>query len=801
MAKEHSAFWNSGTGIGNEAAGGGRLYKVALSVLVIAAASAAVLAAPLASVTNLSNRSQQTMGMSGDLEAEKGPVLVSVTAENGTVGQYEKFELQLELEADYDNPYDPDEIDVRTLFRAPSGKEWTINGFFDGRHWKVRFAADEIGEWSYVVSVTDRNGTTRGDGATFTAVASELKGWVTVSQHNPRFLAHRDGTPFYGVGVAYPWNITEHGLDRIVESGGNLVTYWNGNYDSAGMGGGRHQLESVRSEIGQFDVLKGYRIDELVEWFEERELLMNFVIWPHDSLADKIDWPSAWEHNAYSLLGEAVDFFASEQMWAHQVKLYRYIIARWGYSRSIAIWDLICEINGTDGWVLGDRDAADAWAERIHRYYKEYDPFGRPTKGSMAGAYDNYWDHGYRTFDIADRENYYDLHYRAYAEDIGERWQRYEKPLFIGETGNVTDVITYHNALWVTLANGLASTPVWWEISTLNEEMWQHMASFARFVAEIDFGERRQPLTMSSAPLQLQLAAEVSLMATETDMPGAVDPSIWALPEWANANKDENGHLFSLTRDEGRTVSTRMRFADGGYAQGVVEREADVQDWSVYEQFKVDLYVEHDGSTSLKARPVLFPGGRWMEGGEASDMTLPASEWVTLVVPLREIGNDAWLDGILDERQLARISRWGVKLYAAETKEEAESVTVRIRNPRLTTEAPPVVTVPEASGWLMRGDKTSYGWIVTEHGDVRGKKLTIDRMPPGRFTVRWYDPWAGEFIDTTDLTVEDGLLQLTVPESNMPPDAEQTDRPDVHRPDTPAILTDIALLIEYHGQD
>ena len=36
--------------------------------------------------------------------------------------------------------------------------------------------------------------------------------------------------------------------------------------------------------------------------------------------------------------------------WKYQEKLYRYFIARWGYSRALAIWFIIDEVNGTDGW-------------------------------------------------------------------------------------------------------------------------------------------------------------------------------------------------------------------------------------------------------------------------------------------------------------------------------------------------------------------------------------------------------------------------------------------------------------------
>ncbi|MGO4376623.1 hypothetical protein AB4Z21_38875, partial [Paenibacillus sp. MCAF20] len=114
------------------------------------------------------------------------------------------------------------------------------------------------------------------------------------------------------------------------------------------------------------------------------------------------NWPATWKRSAYSSLGSAENFYSSEEMWKYQEKLYRYIIARWGYSSSIGIWNLITEINGTDGWAFGRQDEANAWVTKVHNYFKGNDPYGHPTMGSMAGGGEDFWDHGYKTLDIAD---------------------------------------------------------------------------------------------------------------------------------------------------------------------------------------------------------------------------------------------------------------------------------------------------------------------------------------------------------------------------------------------------------------
>ena len=47
-----------------------------------------------------------------NLAAGQQPSILSVRAESRTVGLYEKFELRVDLKAAYDNPFDPDQIDL-----------------------------------------------------------------------------------------------------------------------------------------------------------------------------------------------------------------------------------------------------------------------------------------------------------------------------------------------------------------------------------------------------------------------------------------------------------------------------------------------------------------------------------------------------------------------------------------------------------------------------------------------------------------------------------------------------------------
>ncbi|WP_058302668.1 DUF5060 domain-containing protein [Gorillibacterium timonense] len=700
---------------------------------------------------------QPTPSASPTASANTGPQLVKITPERESVGRYDKLEWTVELKADYVNPYDPAQVDLGAVLTAPSGKEWNINGYYDGTAWKLRFSADETGKWNYQFRLKDKTGESKGDALTFEVTEGSSNGWIQPSQKNKHALEYRNGTSFYGVGVAYPWGVDEWGLDRIKAGGGNLVTYWNGNYDNSGSGGGNEQLESLASGLSSYDMRKAARIDELLGLFEARDLNMSFVIWPHDSLADKLGggWATTWTKNAYSALGEASKFYSSEEMWNYQEKLYRYIIARYGHSRSIGIWDLICEVNGTDGWVLGDPAKANEWLTRIHTYFKEHDPYGHPTMGSMAGGAEDFWDHGYQTLDLADRENYYSLDYRSYAEDISSRW-KYGKPIMIGETGNVTDETAYHNVLWVTWANGLASTPIWWDYSKIDDAMFAQMKVFSDFIKPIGFTETREPLTAEADIVKVPLPAELS-------MEDGKDYADWGIPDWADANKDKDGirtTVQPVANAEKPTVQANLRFATGQYSQGVIDQVTTVQDWSGYDELVFDVHVDTAAQKGLIARPVLFPGGEWNEADDPGDVPLAAGKWTTVRVKL---DGGKWKNRELTRADLARMERWGLKVYATSTPNEADPVTIQIRNPRLVAKKAPTIEKKTAEAWMMKGASLSYGWMVTDLGKLGGRSVTFSGMQDGSYAVDWSDPWTGQKLTTTEAMATGGKLTLIAP--------------------------------------
>lgn len=446
------------------------------------------------------------------------PEVTFIGSNADSIGLYEKFEVGLNFKAEFVNPFDPDEIDVTSVFTAPSGKQWTIHGFYDNANstlWKVRFAPNEEGKWSYDIQIKDKNGETTVPRRTFVVLSSSNDGPLHIAS-NRRYLEYADGKSFYGVGFWYNDAYSGYGggqvkpevLDQLRDLGVNFIASF------------ITPLETMGTGLGRYDQGISGRLDELLKMCEDRNMVLSLNIWFHAFLSDTTWAPGRWVTNPYHTITTAKDFYHSEQAWNYQKKLYRYMIARWGYSKALCDWMVIDEVNGTDGWTGGDTVGANAWARNVQDYFTENDPYRHMTFGTKSGGIQEWWPYSYQTFDMAAREIYEAqghsmdrngtvegeaIHpltrsYTNYAVQIDNLWNGYEKPAIIAESGwdhvfydpSMPGYLQlYHDAMWVCLTSGTAMTPFWWAYSKrINDNMISsQLTSLRDFTDQIPFGK------------------------------------------------------------------------------------------------------------------------------------------------------------------------------------------------------------------------------------------------------------------------------------------------------------------------
>lgn len=440
------------------------------------------------------------------------PKINSVELDRPEVPRYESLEFTLALEAEYENPYDARQVRLDGIFTAPDGSEMKIPGFWDGQEaWRLRFTPSQEGAWRYQLTIADSRGASKPAEGTFNVTSSALHGWLQVGNmvdpsYSPRYFATHDGTPFYGLGYCEALNIM---IDRFVAgrgvvlfenmqaAGENYVVWWP-----------LYSNSPISSSFDDYSVPNMTTIDMVVADAQEKGLFLVFTIWDHPQLRDNTHaWGDGrWAaSNGFRKLGDLNSFFVSDEAWAWQENFYRYIIARWGYSPAIGLWQTVSEINGTNAYAQ-----TDPWHAKVNKYFVENDPYRHPTTASQSG--DVEWSAGHRLMDVP-QVHLYDFPNRdsvAAAEILArwtmQMWDQTEKPNWVGEfgvPGNDAYPELFHNSIWAALASGAAMTPAEWNSGGSwgrpTEEMKADMTRLGRFVADI-------PLVKLN-PTRLELAS------------------------------------------------------------------------------------------------------------------------------------------------------------------------------------------------------------------------------------------------------------------------------------------------------
>ncbi len=481
-------------------------FLVVTAVLLAACGEGAETATAVPTVTTA-----PTPTIAENLPTGNLPAITAVTLDRPTLPRYESLEMVVDVTAVYTNPYDAREVTLDGLFTAPDGSEMRVPGFWDGQEaWRLRFTPSQEGEWRYQLRLTDANGVSQPAGGTFTVTPSDHHGWLQAGHwvnpdYSGHYLVHHDGTPFYGLGHADALNIlidgfsVERGVglfNNMVEAGENYVVWWP-----------FYTSSPVSSRYDNYTVSNLNLIDVVVKDAQAKGIFLIFTIWDHPQLRDNTHaWGTGnWGGNGFSKLTDIDAFFTDPEAWAWQENLYRYIIARWGYSPAIGLWQTVSEINGTNAY-----DQTDSWHEKVNAFFVANDPYRHPTTASRSGDVD--WEAGHLAMD-APQVHLYDFDNDAVgAAQVLADWtslmfNRAEKPNWVGEfgvTGNSYYPELFHHSIWAALATGAAMTPAEWNSGgswmRMSPEMLADLARLGVFVSDLPLAQLKPTaVTLSSS--------------------------------------------------------------------------------------------------------------------------------------------------------------------------------------------------------------------------------------------------------------------------------------------------------------
>ena len=456
----------------------------------------------------------------------------SLRPSTASVGQFEKFELTLDISATFDNPFDPDQVDVRARFTSPSGKAVEVFGFFyqpyRNRHeaddakspmldaagepsWKIRFTPVELGRHTFQVKVRDRSGQVESRPGTFRVVPSNKRGFVRVSKRNGRYFEFDDGTPFFAIGqnIQNDWPRYRHSR-LLAESGCNAARAWVFCHWSwlewtfkpdCHWAGSGHWMRSYGG-AGDYNQRIAWIADHHLERWTRDGLFVMFCMGAGELHArDRYD---SWGGNPYNaanggFLKKPTEFWTDERARKLYKQRLRYIVARYGYSTNVWAWEFWNELGK-------ETDHVVAWQAEMARCLREIDINRHLITTSHWGTNA---EANSRTWAIP-QIDFTQTHIYAGASTIRARTRRMlrlsPKPHIVGEGGGPSpgkdcssdpDGIDFHNSLWAAAMSGAAGTtlPWWWRQRIEPKNLFFHYAAIARFAKTVPWNtEPLQPI-------------------------------------------------------------------------------------------------------------------------------------------------------------------------------------------------------------------------------------------------------------------------------------------------------------------
>jgi hypothetical protein len=412
------------------------------------------------------------------------------------VGLYETLTLRFDLNRQFGNPFDPEEIDVQVAVRRPNGSTRRVVGFryqefertrlFEGDkldplgapEWRIRITPTELGRHAVDFRITAKSKTSGESieealnvpGPDFDCVSSAERGFVQVSAKNPRFFEFSDGTFFYPVGLNLHTPIDlrcweqifrrpqppdrgsffyEDIMPKMAAAGQTTAEVW-----MAAWSFGIEWTSRYRGYygVGRYSLERAWLLDRVLEIAKRNGLRVHLVLDNHGKFSAWIDWE--WENNPLYIKepgGRAAipkDFFEDpECRKSHQRRL-RYIAARWGADPTILGWEMVSEFDLVGGARkgVGDRGffrtaPAQNWVREMIAAHRREDAYQRPITNHYATGYamvDMVLAREPGLFDYVVCNGYYEDRRNDFigtALDTSRFFQQLRKPFWITEYG------------------------------------------------------------------------------------------------------------------------------------------------------------------------------------------------------------------------------------------------------------------------------------------------------------------------------------------------------------------------------
>ncbi|MEM2941476.1 MAG: DUF5060 domain-containing protein [Thermoproteota archaeon] len=423
-------------------------------------------------------------------EVRLNPVsIVSFSQSAEEVPLYSKFEITLQIDANFTNPFDPKEIDIFAIFQSESGLTYSVPAFYYQEYnrtrrgnrellrvvgepvWKIRFTPFETGRYTF--KVNSRNpGNISSVSGEFNVVPSSNGGFVRVCEEDERFFRLDNGQPIFFTGINLGWHTGANGtydyerwFRKMSENGINLARIWMASWSFA--------IEWER--LGYYNLKNAWMLDWVLNEAEKNDIYIMLCLINHGQFSARVN--PEWSYNPYnSKRGGPLDhpsqFFTNKEAEELFLNRLRYIVARWGYSTHLMVWELWNEVDLTDSY---NPTLVREWHDKMGRWLKQNDPYKHLVSTSFSNptADLRMWD--LQVIDFSQIHTYTSSDFTTlFPRYVKEWYNRHSKPVIIGEFsldagGPPYEVdpggLNIRDGIWSTALAGSAATGMswWWD--------------------------------------------------------------------------------------------------------------------------------------------------------------------------------------------------------------------------------------------------------------------------------------------------------------------------------------------------
>lgn len=445
---------------------------------------------------------------------EEKPLSIALLSSE-TIGRFEMLELDIQTDLIANNPFDPEELDIRVEFTSGSGKTMEVGAFwfqeFDYKtrkfvgepSWKVRFTPTEIGTWTTFARIPQHG--LESAPVHFDVIESDNPGFVRVNPSNPRYFAFDDGSFFFPIGINIAWwsgagealSDYRKWMDLFAANGGNTIRVWMAEWSFG--------IEWNNTPLGDYSnrLQRAWLLDQIFQMAEERDLFIMLVLF---NCADFNNWQTnGWNGNPYNVknggpLELPEQFVTDPTARTFTQRRLNYIVNRWGYSTHLLAWEWWNEVN-----LAGFPDSTlFPWFKEMTAYLKAHDVNQHLVTNSYAISHSSpSWS--LPEMEIIQKHEYADQE-KTQNKDLAERvvaglteltMNTPPKPALLGEFGYGTegygnDVdktgIHLHNGIWATTFAGYAGSGMYWYWDVYIElyNAWHHFLGLNRFLEGLD---------------------------------------------------------------------------------------------------------------------------------------------------------------------------------------------------------------------------------------------------------------------------------------------------------------------------